>query len=125
MAISWITAFKVIPWADVIEATPAIVRGAKQLWGKVQRNEAPAPETGGAIAAPGSPEQRLAALEARVQQLGDEARASSELIDQLAQHNARLVEAVQTLRVRTRVLTIAVVVLAAVLAAALLGPGLR
>jgi hypothetical protein len=122
--ISWITAFKVIPWADVIEATPAIVRGAKQLWSKVQRNEPP-PASGGEIDTVGTPEQRLAALEARVQQLGDEARASSELIDQLAQHNARLVEAVQTLRVRTRVLMVVVVVLGAVLAAALLGPGLR
>ena len=124
MPISWITAFKVIPWADVIEATPAIVRGAKQLWGKVQRNETP-PSGGGAIDTASTPEQRLAALEARVQQLGDEARASSELIDQLAQHNARLVEAVQTLRVRTRVLMVVSVVLGAVLAAALLGPGLR
>lgn len=108
MAISWITAFKVIPWGDVIEATPAIVRGAKQLWSKV-RSEPPAPPA--EAIADGTPEQRLAALEARVQHLSDELHASSELIEQLAQHNARLVNAVQTLRVRTWVLAALVVVL--------------
>lgn len=116
MAFPWIIAFKVIPWADVIEATPAILRGAKQLWGKVQRNEAP--PTGMPVPA-GNPEDRLAALEARVQQLSDEARASSELIEQLAQHNARLVEAVQTLRVRTRLLMVVSVMLSAAVAALL------
>ena len=116
MPISWITAFKVIPWADVIEATPAILRGAKQLWGKVQRNEAPP----ASVPAPvDTPEARLAAVEARVQQLSDEARASSELIEQLAQHNARLVDAVQMLRVRTRVLTVVAVALSAAVVALL------
>ena len=117
MPISWITAFKVIPWADVIEATPAILRGAKQLWGKVQRNEAPPAQV--PVAAVDTPEARLAALEARVQQLSDEARASSELIEQLAQHNARLVDAVQTLRVRTRVLMVVGIALSAAVAALL------
>src|SRR2546427_2006056 len=31
MAISWITALKLVPWGDVIEATPQVVKAAKNL----------------------------------------------------------------------------------------------
>lgn len=105
MAFPWITAFKIIPWKDVIEATPTIVRGAKQLWSKVRQDDsAAASAMQDAAAAPISPEARLAQLEQRVAELSREAVASSELIQALAQHNERLVAAVDTLRLRTRVL---------------------
>jgi hypothetical protein len=105
MAFPWIAAFKIIPWKDVIEATPAIVRGAKQLWNRVRQDEsAPQAAMEGPAVDPGSPEARLAQLEQRVAEMGREAVASSELIQALAQHNERLVAAVETLRLRTRVL---------------------
>ncbi|MFN3415590.1 MAG: hypothetical protein ACK4ZD_04665 [Caldimonas sp.] len=105
MAFPWIAAFKIIPWKDVIEATPAVVRGARQLWNKVRQDEsAQQAATAGPAADAGSPEARLAQLEQRVAEMGREAVASSELIQALAQHNERLVAAVETLRVRTRVL---------------------
>lgn len=105
MAFPWIAAFKIIPWKDVIEATPAIVRGAKQLWSRVRQDEsAPQAAMEGPAADPGSPEARLAQLEQRVAEMGREAVACSELIQALAQHNERLVAAVETLRLRTRVL---------------------
>lgn len=105
MAFPWIAAFKIIPWKDVIEATPAIVRGAKQLWSRVRQDEsAPQAAMEGPAADPGSPEARLAQLEQRVAEMGREAVTCSELIQALAQHNERLVAAVETLRLRTRVL---------------------
>lgn len=109
MAFPWIAAFKIIPWKDVIEATPAVVRGAKQLWNKVRQDEtaqqaAQAAAEGAVGLDAGSPEARIALLEKRVAEMGREAVASSELIQSLAQHNERLVAAVETLRVRTRVL---------------------
>lgn len=104
MAFPWITAFKIIPWKDVIEATPTIVRGAKQLWSKVRQDDSAAAAMQDAAATPISPEARLAQLEQRVAELSREAVASSELIQALAQHNERLVAAVDTLRLRTRVL---------------------
>jgi len=116
MAINWVTAFKVIPWADVVSAAPAVVKGAKKLWSSVKTSEAepaePPPQAEHSeAAADTSPSEALAALEARLRQLdrrvgtlGKEAVASSELIRSLAEQNAQLVAAVEALRLRTRTL---------------------
>lgn len=106
----WITAFKVIPWAELISAAPAVVKGARQLWASVRKQDAPQ------IAGQG-PEAGQHALEAQVEELRKELTAASELVTSLAEQNSRLVEAVAILRVRTRVLLVA----SAVMAAALVG----
>jgi hypothetical protein len=48
MAISWITALKLVPWGDVIEATPQVVKAAKGLLRKKEgaAEEAAAPHRG-------------------------------------------------------------------------------
>lgn len=102
----WLTAFKVIPWADVIAAAPTVVRGAKKLWDSA-KNQVP---EGVQAAAPGSPEARLQVLEAQSADLRKELAASSELINSLAEQNARLVEAVGILRLRTRALLVTTVI---------------
>jgi len=110
---AWMTAFKVIPWADVIAAAPTVARGAKKLWESV-RDQAPDLKAG---LAPGSAEGRLQELESQFVDLRKELAASSELINSLAQQNARLVEAVGILRVRTRALLIATVIASVLLVA--------
>lgn len=114
MAISWLTAFKAIPWGDVIAAAPTVAQGAKKLWGAVGRGDA------GSAAAPGSlpadAEGRLRTLEAQIAGLQREIAASSELIKSLAEQNSRLVDAVEILRVRTRVLLALCLALAVILA---------
>jgi hypothetical protein len=100
---AWLTAFKFIPWADVIAAAPTVARGAKKLWQSVK--DQPPDSKSGTV--PGGPESRLEALESQVDDLRKELAASSELISSLAEQNARLVEAVGILRVRTRALLIA------------------
>lgn len=97
---AWITAFKVIPWADVIAAAPTVARGAKKLWAAVKNRGSEGPEEN----RPRGTEERLQALEAQLEELRKELVASSELVDSLAAQNARLVEAVGILRLRTRVL---------------------
>lgn len=99
----WITAFKVIPWADVIAAAPTVARGAKKLWDAVR--ERGVEERG--EPAPDSTEGKLRALEAEVRDLRKELADSMELINSLAQQNERLVEAVNLLRIRTRALLFA------------------
>ncbi len=108
----WITAFKVIPWADVIAAAPAVAQGARKLWTSV-RSKGPAVAE---ARAPESTESRVQALEVQVTELRKELAASSELIDSLAEQNARLVQAVGILRVRTRVLFAACAAAVALLA---------
>ena len=108
----WITAFKIIPWAHVIAAAPAVVRGARRLWSAVREKDADLPPANAAQ----SPEGRLQGLEAQVETLVKDLTAASELINSLAEQNARLVEFVGVLRIRTRVLLVAAVIQLALLA---------
>ena len=93
----WISAFKVIPWGELIVAAPAVVSGARKLWAAVRKQEAPR-VTGQGVPA----DQR--ALEQQIAELRKELADASELVTRLAEQNNCLVEAVEVLRVRTRVL---------------------
>lgn len=126
MAIPWLVALKVIPWGDVIEHAPKVLNAARQLLDK-QRQQRPAVEAppvapqGDVIEMPGPtpPEvrelqQRLAATRedvARLQQTQDQI---TQTLADLAEQNTRLVQAVEVLRKRTRLLMGAVVVLVVV-----------
>jgi tripartite-type tricarboxylate transporter receptor subunit TctC len=102
----WLTAFRAIPWAELIAAAPVVVQGAQKLWATVKRKDAPP-------AATSRPEDRQRALDAQIEELRNELAATSELIAQLAEQNRRLIEAVDALRIRTRVLLVACAVLGA------------
>lgn len=104
----WITAFKAIPWAALIAAAPSIATSARKLWDAVRKQEAPR-LTGQGQAA----DQR--ALEEQIAELRKELTAASELVTNLAEQNARLIEAVEVLRVRTRMLLLAAIVMAVAL----------
>ncbi len=104
MAISWITALKMVPWGDVIEATPQVVKAAKSLLRKKEaaqqidaaaseREPLPAPRSAGEQAL-----QLIQAQEARIAQLEQSQRQSLELIEKLAEQNAQIVATVGALR---------------------------
>lgn len=117
MAIPWIAALKIIPWGDVIEHAPKVLNAARKLLDKQKTPPMPVPPS-----APMDPnaeppslgELRNRLIEAR--QLIDQQTAAqqqmAQTLTELAEQNARLVEAVQLLRVRTRVLIVATVLLA-------------
>jgi hypothetical protein len=106
----WISAFKVIPWLDLMAAAPTVVQGARRLWATVKKQEAPVAEGQDPLAA-----QR--ALETQIAELRQELTAASEIVTNLAEQNGRLVEAIAILRARTRVL----LVFSAILAAGMVG----
>ena len=115
MAIGWLTALKVIPWGDVIEATPGIVKGARKIFTRTQQTDTPVaphhtPATGAEL------QDRVLQLEARLAQVSEQQGASAQLIETLAEQNARVVEAIEILRVRTRLLLWLSVVLGVVVA---------
>jgi hypothetical protein len=97
---SWITAFKVIPWRDVIAAAPIVADGAKKLW-TAARKKSPEPVADTATL---EPADRMRMLETQVAELKREQTASAELIQSLADQNVRLVKAVDVLRFRTWIL---------------------
>lgn len=105
MAINWLTVLRAVPWGQVIENAPKIADSAKRLWGSVSRTpapEAPASATADATEAMdyAALETRVAALEARTQELHEQMLASSELIKNLAEQNAQLVRLVEANRLR-------------------------
>lgn len=116
----WVSALRALPWRDVLAAAPTIVKGAKVLWASVRTTDNVLPgeasQHGGVQNAVDVPrvESRLTVLEARVQEMSDEAVASAEIVRSLAEQNAKLVEAVNVLRLRTRILLWAITALALV-----------
>ena len=111
MALSWLAAFKVIPWADLIDNAPTVVRGAKKMWGLVGGTPGeprPDPRT----QAISTLDARVASLEQEIGHLKEQANGAANLIATLAEQNARLIEAVEILRLRTRILLVACGVLA-------------
>lgn len=122
MAISWLAVLQSVPWSDVIRNAPKVADGARKLWKTVGRQtaEPPPPADRGAIA-PTAAEMaaRLASLEAEVTGLQAQMRASSELIKDLAEQNAQLIQRAETNRVRTMWLAAITVCLGLVLAGVL------
>jgi len=106
MAINWIFALKAVPWADVVQAAPSIVKGARKLFNNARSSEPPpvGPEEFHPGADGGSTHARLRAVEVALRNLDAEQDSTAELIRSLAEQNARVVEAIEVLRGRMRVL---------------------
>lgn len=106
MAISWITALKLVPWGDVIEATPQVLKAAKGLLRKkeaaAEAAAAAATEPAGRLATPSTAGEQalqlIQTLEGRIQQLEQGQQQSAELIQQLAEQNAQVIRTVDLLR---------------------------
>ncbi|MCZ8092704.1 MAG: hypothetical protein O9331_04370 [Acidovorax sp.] len=114
--VGWVTALKLVPWGDVIEATPQILQATKKLLGATRKGKADATATG-SIADAGTEttlptDVQLRHLRERVLQLEQEQLDGAALIQSLAQQNAQVIQAVEDLRQRNRRLTLVVTVLA-------------
>jgi hypothetical protein len=117
MAVGWVTALKLVPWGDVLEATPQILQAAKKLLGRTRQGTADA--AAGTLAGAGDAATPPVALELqqlreRVARLEQEQQESAVLIQSLAEQNAQVVQAVEVLRRRNQRLTAAIAVLGAV-----------
>ncbi|HEX2011377.1 MAG TPA: hypothetical protein VJN44_10600 [Roseateles sp.] len=104
MAISWLTALKAVPWADVIEATPVIVKGARRLFKRSQDEAAEQAEPSGPPQTLAEALDRLQRLEGELAQLSQQQADSAALLQSLAEQNAQLVAAIEVLRLRSRLL---------------------
>ena len=113
MALGWMTALKLVPWGDVIEATPKIVKGAKKLFTSTREAAKPgaAATPVPAITDPKAVAALAHALQAQVATLEKEQRDSAELIASLAEQNAKIVTVVDGLQKRVRLLSATCLVL--------------
>ncbi|HZG21165.1 MAG TPA: hypothetical protein VE092_14190 [Herbaspirillum sp.] len=107
MGLSWLSAIKLIPWGDVVQATPGIVKGARDLWSRTRKAKS-AVEAQEAM--PAASDAELFAQ--RIRQLEAEQLEASQLINTLAEQNAQLVATMDRMRSRLRMLTAGCVLLA-------------
>lgn len=107
MAISWVTALKLVPWGDVIQAAPSVLKAAKGLLHKdaEQAREAVAQAAGHTAAMPSLASnagelalQQVAQLEGRIQQLEAAQHASHQVLEKMAEQQAQIVKTVGLLR---------------------------
>ncbi|MCC7081547.1 MAG: hypothetical protein IT530_12810 [Burkholderiales bacterium] len=105
MAINWLFALKVVPWADVVQAAPAIVKGARKLFDTARASR---PIAGREESYRGQGDDdvhaRLRQIEIALQKRDAEQDAGAELIRSLAEQHARVVAAIELMRARMRVL---------------------
>ena len=108
MATSWISALKMVPWGEVIKATPQVVKAAQGMLKKKDaqaeaREQEDAQATSAQHLSPptSAGEQALLLIqqqEERIAQLEQSQRQSLEIIEKLAQQNAQIVTTVGALR---------------------------
>jgi len=119
MALGWLTALKAVPWSDVVQAAPHIVQGARRLYTAAKSYVDPAVDVNAAQASSGEPvekpDARLVQIDAHIETLQAEQRATAELIRSLAEQNANIVAALDLMRKRMRLLVGAGVLLMIVL----------
>jgi uncharacterized spore protein YtfJ len=105
---SWIAALKLVPWGEVIKATPQVVKAAqgmlkkKEAQAEAREQDAGADSARQRVSPPASAgEQALLLIqrhEERIAQLEQSQRQSLEIIEKLAQQNAQIVATVGALR---------------------------
>lgn len=107
MAISWVTALKLVPWGDVIQAAPTVLKAAKGLMKKSPEQEleeaaqAAYPQEVPPSLAGSAGElalQQVAQLEARIQQLEASQHATHQVLEKMAEQQAQIVKTVGLLR---------------------------
>lgn len=108
MAINWLLALKAVPWTDLVQHAPTIVKGARKLYSTVRggtsQTESTRPAASAAPTSAGDAAVRIAELERRMVEIASEQKASAELIRNLAEQNARMIEAIGIMRARARIL---------------------
>jgi hypothetical protein len=111
LAIGWISALKVIPWKDVLEAAPGMVKGAKRLFttAKAETNNHPIDDSSPTIVSFDAEglanlDNHVRHLQAKIIDLISEQNSSAKLIKSLAEQNARVVNAIEIFRVRIKIL---------------------
>lgn len=107
----FLTALKVIPWAEVIAAAPLVTQAARKLF---QKNQDLTPPKDPYDLAGAHEASELQALEATVSRLMSEQQAMAGVLETLAAQNSLLVQAIDILRARQRLLIIFCVGLCAV-----------
>jgi hypothetical protein len=113
MGIGWMTALKIIPWGNVLESAPHIVKAAKHLFSatKASEDDYASASDAGRRQGLASLDSRIKLMEERIAELRQEQQSSAELIKSLAEQNALIVEAVEIFRLRLKIVLVTSIIL--------------
>ncbi len=108
MAIGWLSILRSVPWSQVISNAPKVADGAKKLWNAVAKKSSARKVSDASLPPSAASESqtlaaleiRVMALEATVADLHGQMLASSELIRELADQDAQLIQRIEINRVR-------------------------
>ena len=112
MAIPWLIAIKLIPWGDVIEHAPSVLKSARKLMDRQphqpsDQTSTPATITPvSAVPSLGELKNALIDMQGQIQRQAQTQRELTETLAELAAQNACLIKTVEVLRLRTRVLVL-------------------
>ncbi len=109
MAIPWLAALKIVPWGDVIEHAPNVLKAARKLMDRQKAEPELSTNTamdmaGQSVPSLGELQNRLIAAQVQMQGQAQTQAQLTETLAALAEQNAQLVSAVEVLRLRTRLL---------------------
>ena len=109
MAIPWLAALKIVPWGDVIEHAPNVLKAARKLMDRQKAepelNTSTAVDMAGqSVPSLGELQNRLIAAQVQIDGHAQTQAQLTETLAALAEQNAQLVSAVEVLRLRTRLL---------------------
>jgi hypothetical protein len=109
MAIPWLAALKIVPWGDVIEHAPNVLKAARKLMDRQKAEPELSTNTamdmaGQSVPSLGELQNRLIAAQVQIDGHAQTQAQLTETLAALAEQNAQLVSAVEVLRLRTRLL---------------------
>lgn len=113
MAFGWITVLKIIPWKDVLENAPHIAKAAKNLYAGTRNNTSSSGTTDSS--APTSDSGNKESTDFRLQEIEREILDLNSVVRSLAKQNVRIVEAIEVLRIRSKILIFSCVALGCIL----------
>lgn len=116
----WIHAIRAVPWTDVVAAAPIALGSARKIVSALQRRGQAQRTAAPDDPAPPADEPQLRVLQERVAELETDLVSATEVIRSLADQHTQVVAAMGALRARTRLLTWASMLLAAVMIGLLL-----
>jgi len=108
MAIPWLSAFKVIPWGDVMSHAPSVLEKARDLIARKHADAAPqpmaTPNAHDDVPSLGELKNRLLTAQMQIDALQQSQTQLAQTVSALAEQKAGLVSAVSTLRQTIRLL---------------------
>ena len=112
MAFGWITVLKIIPWKDVLENAPHIAKAAKNLYDGTKTHTSSSGPADSSASTSDSGNKK--STDFHLHEIKREVSDLNSVVRSLAKQNVRIVEAIEVLRIRSKILIFSCITLACI-----------